>query len=64
MTYSEFLHNLSVKDSQDESAAYEEHLNIVEYPVNDLIVMLSCLLTKIIETNDKLHPNHLKILLL
>ncbi|KAL1580895.1 hypothetical protein MGQ_00655 [Candida albicans P76067] len=58
MTYSEFLHNLSVKDSQDESAAYEEHLNIVEYPVNDLIVMLSCLLTKIIEANDKLHPNH------
>lgn len=58
MTYSEFLHNLSVKDSQDESVAYEEHLNIVEYPVNDLIVMLSCLLTKIIEANDKLHPNH------
>lgn len=39
-------------------SVYEEHLNIVDYPVNDLILMLSCLLSKIIEANDKLHPNH------
>ncbi|MCP8717542.1 MAG: PHO85 family cyclin, partial [Asgard group archaeon] len=58
MTYSEFLENLTLKDSQDGSPNHDQHLNIVEYPVNDLIVMLSCLLTKIIEANDKLHPNH------
>ncbi|EMG45536.1 hypothetical protein G210_4280 [Candida maltosa Xu316] len=59
MTYSEFLQNLTEKDKQEGSAnADQQHLNIVEYPVNDLIVMLSCLLTKIIEANDKLHPNH------
>lgn len=49
MTYHEFLQSLP---------GDEEHLNIVEYPVNDLIMMLSSLLTKIIEANDKLHPNH------
>ncbi|KAG7662372.1 PCL7 [[Candida] subhashii] len=62
MTYSEFLTNLTTKDhsegSTSSSSSSEEHLNIVDYPVNDLIVMLSCLLTKIIEANDKLHPNH------
>lgn len=56
MTYSEFLKDLIAKDSSE--TASDEHLNIVDYPVNDLIVMLSCLLTKIIEANDKLHPNH------
>ncbi|EDK36428.2 hypothetical protein PGUG_00526 [Meyerozyma guilliermondii ATCC 6260] len=49
MTYHEYLSTLP---------GDEEHLNIVEYPVNDLILMLSSLLTKIIEANDKLHPNH------
>ncbi|EGV64017.1 cyclin-domain-containing protein [Yamadazyma tenuis ATCC 10573] len=53
MTYGEFFSNLSLADGND-----EEHINIVDYPVNDLILMLSCLLTKIIEANDKLHPNH------
>lgn len=57
MTYKEFFQNLSTKEYSLEDA-YEEHLNIVEYPVNDLITMLACLLTKIIEANDKLHPNH------
>lgn len=52
MSYNEFFHNLSMGDTED------EHINIVDYPVNDLILMLSCLLTKIIEANDKLHPNH------
>lgn len=52
MTYHEFFANLN-QDTNE-----EEHINIVEYPVNDLILMLSCLLTKIIEANDKLHPNH------
>lgn len=52
MTYNEFYNNLN-SDSAD-----EDHINIVDYPVNDLILMLSCLLTKIIEANDKLHPNH------
>ncbi|RCK60647.1 PHO85 cyclin-7 [Candida viswanathii] len=58
MTYSEFLEDLTLKDRQEGSPTHDQHLNIVEYPVNDLIVMLSCLLTKIIEANDKLHPNH------
>lgn len=71
MTYKEFLHSLSIKDSEAAAAAaanssnnesndsiHDEHLNIVDYPVNDLILMLSCLLSKIIEANDKLHPNH------
>lgn len=55
MTYFEFLRSLSEKDSPEEEGL---HLNIVEYPVNDLIMMLACLLNKIIEANDKLHPNH------
>ncbi|CAN3374367.1 hypothetical protein DIURU_000755 [Diutina rugosa] len=50
MNYAEFLENLS-HDGED-------HLNIVGFPVNDLILMLSCLLSKIIDANDKLHPNH------
>lgn len=50
MTYPEFLNQLS-QDGED-------HLNIVDYPVSDLIMMLLCLLLKIIEANDKLHPNH------
>lgn len=59
MTYSEFLVNVSLKDQTNSATGEgEEHLNIVEYPVEDLILMLSCLLTKIIEANDKLHPNH------
>lgn len=52
MTYSEFFNNLNAATND------EDHINIVDYPVNDLIMMLSCLLTKIIEANDKLHPNH------
>lgn len=58
LTYSEFLQELRRKDEQKQPNSEEEHLNIVEFPVNNLIVMLSCLLTKIIEANDKLHPNH------
>ncbi|CUM67874.1 uncharacterized protein PRCAT00005585001 [Priceomyces carsonii] len=61
MTYKEFLHNLNVESSiaaNENNAEAEEHLNIIDYPVNDLIMMLACLLTKIIEANDKLHPNH------
>lgn len=57
MSYQEFLANLTLKDQQD-CIEDNEHLNIVDYPVQDLIVMLSCLLAKIIEANDKLHPNH------
>ncbi|KAI5958100.1 PCL7 [Candida theae] len=58
LTYNEFLQELRRNDEQERPDSEEEHLNIVEFPVNDLIVMLSCLLTKIIEANDKLHPNH------
>lgn len=64
ISYQEFLRGLAEKDvaagenSQNPDSAYHEHLNIVDYPVNDLILMLSCLLSKIIEANDKLHPNH------
>ncbi|CCE86323.1 Piso0_004806 [Millerozyma farinosa CBS 7064] len=53
-TYDEFFKEISSQDSENP----EEHLNIVDYPVNDLIMMLACLLNKIIEANDKLHPNH------
>lgn len=56
MTYKEYLDMLNKPDM--ESEGYDEHLNIVDFPVNDLITMLACLLTKIIEANDKLHPNH------
>lgn len=68
MTYSEFLESLNRKDAQAAEAVAretgaptsppEEHLNITDYPMNDLIMMLSCLLSKIVEANDKLHPNH------
>lgn len=33
----------------------EEHLNIAEYPVQELLLMLSALLQKIVEANDLLH---------
>jgi hypothetical protein len=33
----------------------EDHLNIAEYPVHDLLLMLSALLQKIVEANDLLH---------
>ncbi|KAI5951680.1 PCL7 [Candida jiufengensis] len=58
LTYNEFLQELNKKDQLENGTNFEEHLNIVDFPVNDLIIMLSCLLTKIIEANDKLHPNH------
>lgn len=50
--YADFLEGLNMEEGQD------THVNIVDYPVQDLIKMLACLLTKIIEANDKLHPNH------
>lgn len=55
MTYQEYLALLNKPETEND---YEEHLNVVDFPVNDLITMLACLLTKIIEANDKLHPNH------
>lgn len=60
MTYKEYLDVLNKRDANElnKDTGYDEHLNIVEYPVNELITMLACLLTKIIEANDKLHPNH------
>lgn len=60
MTYKEYLGNLIKRDANatDDELGYEEHLNIVDFPVDELITMLACLLTKIIEANDKLHPNH------
>ncbi|KAK6457586.1 uncharacterized protein RJT20DRAFT_133046 [Scheffersomyces xylosifermentans] len=48
----------NTNSTDTDALIYDGHLNIVDYPVNDLILMLSCLLTKIIEANDKLHPNH------
>lgn len=51
VTYHEYLAALQREQ-------YDEHLNIVEYPVAGLLEMLACLLTKIIEANDRLHPNH------
>lgn len=40
------------------AGSYAEHLDIVSHPVDDLLVMLSALLQKIIEANDSLHPHH------
>lgn len=57
MTYHEFFDLLHKQDSGVEDG-YDEHINIVDFPVNELITMLACLLTKIIEANDRLHPNH------
>lgn len=36
----------------------ENHLDIVNHPVDDLLMMLSALLQKIVEANDNLHPHH------
>lgn len=61
MSYKEYLHTLNQRDAESrdgDESGYEEHLNIVDFPVDELITMLACLLTKIIEANDKLHPNH------
>lgn len=60
MTYIEYLDLLNCKDAKGagENDEYEEHFNIVDFCVDELITMLACLLTKIIDTNDKLHPNH------
>lgn len=35
-----------------------EHLDIANFPVPDVIVMLTALLQKIIDANDTLHPHH------
>ncbi|KAH3663791.1 hypothetical protein OGAPHI_005194 [Ogataea philodendri] len=35
-----------------------DHLDIVNHQVNDLLLMLSALLQKIVEANDSLHPDH------
>ncbi|CCH41880.1 PHO85 cyclin-7 [Wickerhamomyces ciferrii] len=44
--------------SQKLSNKPENHLDIVNHPVNDLLLMLSALLQKIVEANDSLHPHH------
>lgn len=36
----------------------EEHLNIADHPVQDLLLMLSALLQKIVEANDLLHTEN------
>lgn len=61
MSYKEYLDLLNQRDfnaAGEHAEGYEEHFNIVDFSVDELITMLSCLLTKIIDTNDKLHPNH------
>lgn len=61
MSYKEFLQLLNQRQANaagENNDSYEEHFNIVDYSVDELITMLACLLTKIIDTNDKLHPNH------
>ncbi|KAG5368675.1 PHO85 cyclin-6 [Yarrowia sp. C11] len=47
--------NVSVPVSETED---DVHLDIANYPVNDLLLMLTALLQKIIEANDSLHPHH------
>lgn len=58
MSYKEYLDLLNQRDANENTDGYEEHFNIVDFSVDELITMLACLLTKIIDTNDKLHPNH------
>lgn len=68
MSYSEFFKGLldPVGDlglnqgltTETSDSTYDSHLNIIDFPSDYLIMMLSCLLTKIVEANDKLHPNH------
>lgn len=61
MSYKEYLEILNRRDANaaaESGEGYEEHFNIVDFSVDQLITMLLCLLTKIIDTNDKLHPNH------
>ncbi|QPG75044.1 hypothetical protein FOA43_002384 [Brettanomyces nanus] len=36
----------------------QEHFNVAEHPVQDLLLMLSALLQKIVEANDLLHTEH------
>lgn len=43
---------------ESENVHDESHLDIVNHPVDDLLMMLSALLQKIIEANDNLHPHH------
>ncbi|GMG55547.1 unnamed protein product [Ambrosiozyma monospora] len=40
------------------TSSSEDHLNIADHPVQDLLLMLSALLQKIVEANDKLRPDH------
>lgn len=47
--------NVSVPVTENED---DVHLDIANYPVNDLLLMLTALLQKIIEANDSLHPHH------
>jgi len=61
--YSEPLFSSSLSDSssllQNPSTSNEsQHLDILNHPVNDLLLMLSALLQKIVEANDNLHPHH------
>lgn len=59
VSYKEYLDLLNRREAcAAETDNYQEHFNIVDFSVDELITMLACLLTKIIDTNDKLHPNH------
>jgi hypothetical protein len=53
LPYGEPLISSTISDS-----SFSEHLDIVNHPVDDLLLMLSALLQKIIEANDNLHPHH------
>lgn len=44
--------------SQLTLAPTEPSLDILNHPANDLLLMLSALLEKIVDANDKLHPQH------
>lgn len=59
--YSEPMFSSSLSESEPPTYLpinNENHLDIVNHPVDDLLLMLSALLQKIVEANDNLHPHH------
>lgn len=59
-TKSETLASLTHRDSITglEKIQSENHLDLANHSVDDLLLMLSALLQKIVEANDLLHPEH------
>lgn len=48
----------AIEATREGEESISGHLDIVNHPTEDLLIMLASLLQKIIEANDNLHPNH------